>query len=103
MSVSPINFNGLMQRSQDVSTVKTKEDQQPVTQQHQLGDQQEKKVNLRMQRTNEADKKDGTDTRHDAREEGRNKYFSQNKQNDNSKPNDSFKKKNQSSGFDIKI
>ncbi|MBQ7077423.1 MAG: hypothetical protein IJM91_04775 [Lachnospiraceae bacterium] len=105
MSISPVNFNGMMQRSQDVSTVKQNEDNRPVVEQQQIGRVEEKKIEEKMHKVNDSDKKDETSTKHDAREEGRNKYMaSGNKKNKANEPKDKVTKKNApSSGFDIRI
>ena len=105
MTIRPVDFSGMMQRSQDVSTLKQHEDQRPVVEQQHIEHKEEKKVEHRLHQVNGSEKKDETQTRHDAREEGRNKYFAN--------PNAKKKKREEidkvtpkelhSGGFDIKI
>ena len=103
MSISPVNFNGLMQRTNDVSAVKANEDQHPIVEQQQIGAMQEKRIDEKMHRVNDAENRDETDTRHDAREEGRNKYFSTRDENKKREHTDKVVKKGESGGFDIRI
>ncbi|MBE5900600.1 MAG: hypothetical protein E7280_01710 [Lachnospiraceae bacterium] len=105
MTIRPIDFNGMMQRSQDVSTLKQHEDQRPVIEQQHIEHKEEKKIEHRLHQVNESEKKDETQTKYDARDESKNKYFAN--------PNAKKKKKEEkdkvtpkaqySGGFDIKI
>ncbi len=104
MTIKPMVFNGMMQRSQDVSAVKHQQDQRPVVEQQQIGQQEAKKLDHRMHQVNESEKKDEAGTKYDAREEGKNKYFSSSKKEKKEKnKSDKVVPKNYSGGFDIKI
>ena len=49
MSIRPVDFNGMIQRTQDVSTLKQNEDNRPVVEQQTIFSQEMKKVDLRDQ------------------------------------------------------
>ncbi|MBE5905934.1 MAG: hypothetical protein E7277_03945 [Lachnospiraceae bacterium] len=105
MTIRPVDLSGMMQRSQDVSMMKQHEDQRPVVEQQQLLHKEEKKVEHRLHQVNQSEKKDEAQTKYDARDEGKNKYFA----NSNAKK----KKKEEKDkvtpkqayvgGFDVKI
>lgn len=105
MTIRSVDLNGMMQRSQDVSTVKHQQDQRPVVEQQQIGIREEKKFDQKMHQVNQSAKKDGTQTKHDAKEEGRNKYFSNSNSNKKKKKEEVNKviPKTYQGGFDIKI
>lgn len=104
MSIRPIDFNGMMQRSQDVSTLKQNQDNQPIVQQQHLNQVEEKKVYKQTHQVNEANENDEELAHFDAREEGKNKYFASKKKGKKKEEGDKVTlKKPQSSGFDIKI
>ena len=44
MSIRPVDFNGMIQRTQDVSTLKQNEDNRPVVEQQTIFSQEMKKV-----------------------------------------------------------
>lgn len=104
MSIRPVDFNGMMQRSQDVSSVKHAEDNKAVVQQQQIGHLQEEKTNQKLRQVNQSDEKENAEGKYDAREEGKNKYFaSRDKKKKKQQTVDSVRIKNESSGFDISI
>lgn len=103
MSVRPVEFNGLMQRSQDVSSVKHQQDNRPVVEQQVIGHQEEKKQDAKMHKVSQSEKKDESDTHYDAREEGKNKYFSSRKDKEKKATVDKVVEKSMGGGFDIRI
>lgn len=104
MSIKPVDFGGMLQRSQDVSSVKQQQDQRPVVEQQQIGHREEEKISQRMRQVNQADKKNEMQSKYDARDEGKNKYFFNGKQGKKKKEEaDKVVRKEPSSGFDIKI
>ena len=48
MSIRPVDFNGMVQRTQDVSTLKQNEDNKPVFQQQVLGTKLEKETQQQL-------------------------------------------------------
>lgn len=103
MSIKPVHFNGMMQRSQDVSAVKHNEDQKPVIQQENIQTSFQKKTDGMVKTVTQPNKKQEAKGHFDAKEEGKNKYFSRKKQQSYNQPTDKVVEKNMSSGFDVMI
>ena len=108
MSVRPVEISGMLQRTDDVSLLKQQQDNKPFVQQHNLQEQVVKREdNLRHQVLTPADSAK-TDTRADARDEGKNAYFFRKKAKKNKieadEPiTDRVIKKEGSAGFDMKV
>ena len=106
MSVSPVNFNGMIQRANDVSTIKQNEDARPGLEQHNIQTQQVKQEYELTHKVLHPKQKENERKRYDAREEGNGAYQKQKqkkKSSDKERPEDKVVVKGQSSGFDIKI
>lgn len=105
MTIRPVDLSGMMQRSQDVSTLKQHEDQRPVVEQQHILHKEEKKVEQRLHQVNGSEKKDEAQTKYDARDEGKNKYFAnQNAKKKKREEKDKvILKQAHGSGFDVKI
>lgn len=105
MSIRPVDFNGMIQRTQDVSTLKQNEDNRPVVEQQVLYSQETKKLEQKLHQVNESQKEENEPYRYDAKEKG-NGHYEGNKQKKNAKKHQKENRvlmKNQPSGFDIKI
>ena len=107
MSVRPVEFSGMIQRTDDVGLMKQQQDSRPMVEQHQLQSVIVKREDdLRHIVLTPADSAK-TDTRADARDEGKNKYFSKKKEKKIKKeetlPVDRVIKKDSGGGFDLKI
>lgn len=102
MAISPIDIS-MMQRMNDVAQIKHGDNMKPEMQQNAITRDIEKQVNIRAEQVQKKDNADKSESEHDARKEGKNKYFF----------NKSPKKKKEeeqdkitikgSSSFDIKI
>ncbi len=104
MSVRPVDFNGMIQRIQDVSTLKQNEDNKPVMQQQNIQTQFSKETIHHMQQVNHADDAEEHEKRYDAKEKGSNEYVKQQqKKKKEKKKEGKVVLKSVSSGFDIKI
>lgn len=57
MSIRPVDFNGMIQRTQDVSTLKQNEDNRPVVEQQTIFSQEMKKVEQNLHQVVHARKK----------------------------------------------
>ncbi len=57
MSIRPVDFNGMIQRTQDVSTLKQNEDNRPVVEQQTIFSQEMKKVEQNLHQVVHAGKK----------------------------------------------
>lgn len=102
MTIRSVDLNGMVQRSQDVGAVKQHEDNKPAFDQQLIGATYEKKNLKDAHKIAHTEEKADAQGHFDAREESKNKY------QDNRKKKDDMigtkvTKKNQSSGFDIKI
>lgn len=109
MSVSPVNYNGMLQRTDDVSSIKRNEDVKPAVQQHNVQTQQLKQEHALTHTVLKSNQKENEQKRYDAREKGNGSYQKQEQQKKKKlekKPAEDkviIKEKGQSSGFDIKI
>ena len=106
MSVSPVSFNGMIQRTNDVSTIKQNEDAKPGLEQHNIQVQQVKQEHALTHTVMRPNQKENEQKRYDAKEKGNGTYQ---KREQKKKPSvkkiseDKVVVKGQSSGFDIKI
>ena len=92
MSIRPVDFNGMIQRTQDVSTLKQNEDNRPVVEQQTIFSQEMKKVEQNLHR-------------YDAKEKGNGHYEKEERKKKDKKQQkaDNVYLKGQTSGFDIKV
>ena len=68
MSIRPVEFHGIVQRSQDVSTLKQNEDNKPMLQQQNVQTQFAKETAQHMHQVNQANDSDNPEQKFDARE-----------------------------------
>ena len=105
MAISPILNSGMIQRTDDVAMLKLQQDNKPmVAQQSAQGQMTKRADEFSHQVVTPADSSK-TDTHADAREEGKNKYFSQRKSDKKQaqKQEDRVIKKYSSGSFDMKV
>lgn len=105
MSIRPVEFNGMVQRTQDVSTLKQNEDNKPVFEQHVLSGKLQKDVQKSLQQVKHGDDTENYQKKYDAREKGSNEYEgsqSKKKKKENQKEGQVLRK-SMYSGFDMKI
>ena len=108
MSIRPVDFNGMIQRTQDVSTLKQNEDNRPVVEQQTIFSQEMKKVEQNLHQVVHAREKENAGYRYDAKEKGNNEYEGESgrhKKRREEEPENEGKVilKGQGSHFDIKI
>lgn len=104
MSIRPVDFNGMIQRTQDVSTLKQNEDNKPVLQQQNIQAQFSKETIRHMQQVTHAEDAENHQKRYDAKEKGSNEYKNHKNQKKKEKKKDGkVIEKAISNGFDIKI
>lgn len=107
MSIRPIDFNGMLQRTDDVSTLKHHEDSKPLVDQQNIQAQVEKKEDAVRHQVRTKEDSSGTNNQADAREEGRGLYYSSDraKKSKKEEPKEPgfVKKKSFGGSFDIKI
>lgn len=74
MAVGPVTLNGMIQRTQDVSTLKQQADSKPVVEQQQIQTQIKAQENRMSKQVNHADDTEEKEERYDAKEKGKNEY-----------------------------
>lgn len=105
MSIRPVEFNGVVQRSQDMSTLKQNEDNKPMQQQQNVQTQFAKETLRHMHQVHQANDSDNPEKKFDAREKGSNEYESQWGRKKKKKEENSGKvsTKTRKGGFDMKV
>lgn len=105
MSIRPVEFSGLVQRSQDVSSLKQNEDNKPMLQQQNVQTQFAKDTVQHMHQVNEANDSDNPEQKFDAREKGSNEYEDHRNRKKKKKEDNSGKvsTKTRAGGFDMKV
>lgn len=106
MAVSPVSFHGMIQRANDVSTIKQNEDARPGLEQNNIQTQQVKQEYELTHKVIRPNQKENERKRYDAKEEGNGTYQQrkQKKKSPDKKENqDKVVVKGQSGSFDIKI
>lgn len=103
MSIRPIDFNGMVQRTQDVSTMKQSADNKPVVEQQFLTVQQQKSNTQRLHQVQEQEDAQENQKKYDAREKGSNSYERQQKKQKKKQTGDQVVRKITAGGFDMKI
>lgn len=105
MSISPVLMSGVIQRADDIGTLKNQQDIRPVAEQQNAQVQVEKHAYEIQRHVIDADDANKTDTHADAREKGKNTYFSNKKSNKKEKKErkDQVIRKDVVHGIDIKV
>lgn len=101
--ITPIENNGIIARMQDVSIIKSNEDNKAAMVQSHLNDIAKDENERLRQMIWQAEGSDKSNTRHDARDEGKNKYYNNRrdkKKKEEKKESDSL---NSQSKFDVSI
>ena len=105
MAIRPVEFSGVVQRSQDRSTLKQNEDNKPVFQQQVLVTKMEKETQQQLKQVNHGEDAENYQKKYDAREKGSNEYQRQRKEGKKKagKKDGKAVSKPLAGGFDIKI
>ncbi len=105
MAISPILNSGMIQRTDDVGMLKLQQDNRPLVEQQSAQGQMTKRADEFSHQVVTPADSNKTDTHADAREEGKNKYFSQRKSDKKQvqKQEDRVVKKYSSGSFDMKV
>ena len=107
MSISPINFNGMIQNTNELSHTKAQEDQKPMLDQQNLTHTVEKQQEQQAKQVNDLYKADRDENRYDREGngkgyEGNKKRKAQSKKKEEKKPDGSFSEKHTTS-FDMRV
>lgn len=100
--IKPIEFSGIVQRTNDISTLKQNEDNKPVQDQNNFQQTVQKHVEHTTHEVAKKDNADQNQEKFDAKEKGKNQYSRQNQKKKQKNSEDKVIKK-ASKGFDIKI
>ena len=105
MSIRPVDFNGMIQRTQDVSTLKQNEDNRPVVEQQMIFSEEMRKTEEKLHQVTHPQEKENAGYRYDAKEKGNGHYEreEQKKKDRKKQKADNVFLKGQTSGFDIKV
>ncbi len=108
MTVRPVHLNGMIQNTQDVSTIKHQENQRPAVEQQNIQIREQQKEQSQAQEVHKKDDADNGQKKYDAKEKGSNEYNDSRRKKKRKKqdvmPDGSVKiKMTMSGGFDIKI
>ena len=105
MAVSPILMGGVVQRADDIGVLKNQQDTRPVVEQQNAQTQVVKNVDKQLHQVVTARDSDKTDTHADAREKGKNAYFSRKKGKGKQEQNvlENHVVKKSMGGFDMKV
>lgn len=94
----------MMVRTQDYSALRQNEENHSVIQNVRIQGDRDKNDEVLAHSVNRKDNADGSDNRHDAKEEGRNKYFNTRKKKEaNILDTEGIVVAKKSAGFDLKI
>ncbi|MEG0963739.1 MAG: hypothetical protein RSD28_05220 [Lachnospiraceae bacterium] len=104
MSIRPVEISGMLQRTQDVSTLKQNENNKPMVEQQTLQTQFAKETIHHMKQVVHAEDTEKKQRKYDAREKGDNEYEDhRKKQKREQKKDGKVIPKGAVGGFDIKI
>lgn len=102
--ITPIQSNAIISQTSNINMIRQGEDDRPQTNYHNVQNTIEIKEDEKSHEVVSKDNSDGADTRHDARDESKNKYFDMRDKNKKKKQPDTIViKKNSGGGFDFRI
>ena len=102
--ISPIELSGTLARTQDIANLRANEDNKAALDHVNVQNQVDVKGDETVHTVKSASESDGTDTRHDAKEKGRNEFVDIRKKNKKAKaPDEGVRVKSPSPRFDLKI
>lgn len=107
MSITPLGFHAMIQRTNDVSVIKQNEDNKPAMEQQNIQTQQVKQEHALTHKVARPEEKENENYRYDAKEKGNGSYQGQEqkkkKRQAETKDTGKVILKGQTSSFDIKI
>lgn len=100
--IKPIEFNGVVQRAQDISTIKQNEDVRPQIEHLNVQSQEHQKEIIQHENVNPKDNADKNNNNFDAKEKGNGTYYNSQKKRKKEKEDGKVTKK-QSGSFDVMV
>ncbi len=105
--INPLEFQGVIQRSQDSSILKHNENMKGVVDQSNFQSQMVKEIEHKHDQVNKKENAGKKDTKYDAKEKGNNEYFvdpnQKNKKTKKKEDEDGQVKIKKNTGFDMRI
>lgn len=101
--VGPIEFNGVVQRAQDMSIIKQNEDVKPQFEHMNVQQNQQQKAVIKHENVNKKDDADAKNNKFDAKEEGNGKYYSRQYNKKKSENEDGTVIRKHSGSFDVMV
>lgn len=101
--ITPIENNGIISRTQDISIIKQNEDMRSDVTHQQTQTSFDTRQDQYVHTVHSSDNSNRPDTHHDAREKGRNEYFSNRKKSENKKKTEDKVVSKSYHGFDISV
>lgn len=102
--IRPVEYSGMIQRTQDVSMLKQNEDIKPQFEHTMVQQRTEKEAVQKHESVNKKNDADKKQQKFDAKEKGSNEYFSNNNgKKKNNSGNDKIVIKNDKGSFDVSI
>lgn len=100
--IRPIEFSGIVQRTNDISNIKQQQDQKPVQDQSNIQQNVQRNTEHTTKEVAKKDNADYNQQKYDAKEKGKGQYTRQEQQR-RQKPQEETVIKKTYSGFDIKV
>ena len=102
--ISPIELSGVLSRTQDIANLRHNEDNRAAMDHVNVQSHADVRGEETVHTVKETSGSDNTDTKHDAKEKGKNEFMDIRKKNRKAKAQDEVVRvKSPSSGFDLKI
>jgi hypothetical protein len=105
MSIRPVDFNGMLQRADDVGVIKHQQDSKPLVDQQNIQSEFAKTQEAMLRQVAGTKAQERMENHADAKDEGNGLYYSSDKRKKKEKKEepDKVKEKTKSGGFDVKI
>ena len=106
MAVGPVTLNGVIPRTQDMTTIKQQEDHKPVLDQHNIQTTMKTQGERQLKQVNHKDDANEHKKKYDAKEKGSNAYHGQQqkkKRKQEENPGEKTQYRQYAGGFDMKI
>lgn len=101
--IGPLEFNGVVQRAQDISILKQNEDIKPQYEHMNVQNQQQQKSIIKHENVNKKDNADAKENKFDAKEEGNGTYYRRQYNKKKKEDEDGTVVRKQSGSFDITV
>ena len=106
MAVGPVTLNGVIPRTQDMTTIKQQEDHKPVLDQHNIQTTMKTQGERQLKQVNHKDDANEHKKKYDAKEKGSNAYHGQQqkkKKKQEENPGEKTQYRQYAGGVDMKI